>query len=210
MDAAYLIRGMVMPQYPMSRWAFDQVRGDPYVIRADLGKDFTHESFAEIFVGFARGMDYAAGMWGPDAIHDGLIFELHAERKGGVIPYKARTCAVVPEDGSRPAVDLTFTNLFLAMHAVGVRRGLRYYNDHVPFGTCVGPVDGMALVAVEECRHAFQLHTRLHMEDVADDAYCTTPWPRNHPCETELDGIIARAIVEMGVACHRRGSCGKG
>ena len=155
-------------------------------------------------------MEYAAGMWGPEAIHDGLIFELYAKRNGQAIPYKVRTCAIVPEDGSRPIVDLTFTNLFLAMHAVGVRRGLRYYNDHVPYGTCVGAVDGMALVAVEECRHAYQLHTRLHMESVADDAYCTTPLPRDHPCETELNGIVARAIIDMKIACYGRGSCEKG
>ena len=103
MNAARLIRGMVMPQYPMSQWAFNQVRKDPYVIHTDLGKDFTYESFAEMFVGFARGM-----------------------------------------------------------------------------------------------------------EGVADDAYCTTPLPRDHPCETELNGIVAREIVDMRIACYRRGSCSKG
>lgn len=180
------------------RSLFDAVVNDFYVRGSECRNLITKDSVRCFLDCFKRGVLYAVGKWGQKALPRDIIFSSMAVNERRSTHDKMWFHGVLFSDPAFPSyAEVGITYYFVAkMIAAGIR-GRRYYNDHIPEGYYVDIKDGIALCAIEECRHTFDFNEGKLQRTTVD---------RDDISEVDIFPIIAEAIRELAIPLypHRR------
>jgi len=196
-------RAMYTPNSSVFQDILSAMQSDPYVLAHFLEGSVTRDSLDLILQAALRGMEYAVHMWGDEAVPDEMRFDSCIVRKDIAFPFKISTQAHLCPLLERPDVWVFCGYACFARFMKAVRNGAYYWNDHIPDHK-VSAIDGMTLVFVEECRHAYRLHTQTGFGSLSLGGISLCPVPRDHPLETEMHAIIAQAIRDLGIQRFKR------
>ncbi len=177
---------------------FESVVNDFHVRGSECRNLITKESVRCFLDSFKRGVLYAVEKWGEKALPRNIIFSSMAVNERRSTHDKMWFRGVLFNDPAFPSyAEVGITYYFVAKMINAGMRGRRYYNDHIPEGCYVDIKAGIALCAIEECRHTFDFNEGKLQGTTVD---------RDDISEADVLPIIAEAIRELAIPLypHRR------